>query len=154
MEPGDTPSSIAQKCIPSRNLWQTNHYRQHTHRWAWLQSTPSPYSNGSSHLSPSPNVVHLSPTTTAQERSPQCILLSIHWLPSFMSLSQEHHQHQPRCTIGIKLLSKPNKARADNLIKSRPTDPYIAHLCQLSSSLSQLRREWILKSPRNQRARD
>ena len=41
----------------------------------------------------------------------------------------------------IKLLSKPNKARADNLIKSRCTDPLIAHLCQLSSSLSQLRRE-------------
>ena len=41
--------------------------------------------------------------------------------------------------IFIKLLSQPNKARADNPIKSQPADPFIAHLCQLSLSLSQLR---------------
>ena len=41
----------------------------------------------------------------------------------------------------IKLLSKPCKTGADNPIKSRPTDTYIAHLCQLSNSLKQLRRD-------------
>mmetsp|Transcript_21227 Transcript_21227/g.47918 ORF Transcript_21227/g.47918 Transcript_21227/m.47918 type:complete len:266 (+) Transcript_21227:1893-2690(+) len=43
--------------------------------------------------------------------------------------------------IAIKLLSKPCKTGADNPIKSRPTDTYIAHLCQLSNSLKQLRRD-------------
>ena len=41
----------------------------------------------------------------------------------------------------IKLLSKPCKTVADNPIKSRNTDTYIAHLCQLSHSLNRLRRD-------------
>ena len=51
------------------------------------------------------------------------------------------------CTVSlegvavIKLLSKPCKTGADNPIKSRPTDPFIAQLCQLSHLLSQLRQD-------------
>ena len=41
----------------------------------------------------------------------------------------------------IKLLSKPRKTVADNPIKSQNRDTYIAHLCQLSHSLKQLRRD-------------